>query len=119
LQEEVAQLSSSVDASVNKTSARINRMIHSDEADEDEWKQFSKEFTSIHQDFVDRLISKYGSFTSGEMRLVSLLKMNLSSKEIANILRVSDEGIKKARYRLRKKLNLETGQDLAATILAI
>jgi len=114
LQEEVAQLSSSVDASVNKTSARINRMIHSDEADEDEWKQFSKEFTSIHQDFVDRLISKYGSFTSGEMRLVSLLKMNLSSKEIANILRVSDE-----RYRLRKKLNLETGQDLAATILAI
>ena len=34
--------------------------------------------------------------------------MNLSSKEIANILNISPEGIKKARYRLRKKLGIST-----------
>ena len=119
LEEEVAQLSSSVDASVTKTSARISRMIQHDTLDESEWVQFSKEFSSVHQGFVDRLITKYGSFTSGEMRLVSLLKMNLSSKEIANILRVSDEGIKKARYRLRKKLSLDSGDDLSGIILSI
>jgi len=94
-------------------------MIQIDGADEDEWQQFSKEFTSVHQGFVDNIQKKYGSFTSGEMRLVSLLKMNLSSKEIANILRVSDEGIKKARYRLRKKMKLESRDDLSGVILAL
>ena len=119
LEEEVSRLSSSIDGSITTATSRISRMIKSDSDDEDEWRQFSKEFTSVHQDFVDRLVEKYGSFTSGEMRLVSLLKMNLSTKEIANILRVSDEGIKKARYRLRKKLGLASGDDLAAIILAI
>ena len=119
LEEEIAQLSSSVDATVTKTSARISRMIQIDGSDEDEWQQFSKEFSSVHQDFVDNIQKKYGSFTSGEMRLISLLKMNLSSKEIANILRVSDEGIKKARYRLRKKMKLQSGDDLSGVILAL
>ena len=54
-----------------------------------------------------------------KMRLVSLLKKNLSSKQIASILRVSDEGIKKARYRLRKKMVLESGQDLQGLILLL
>jgi DNA-binding CsgD family transcriptional regulator len=44
------------------------------------------------------------------MRLIALLKMNLSSKEIADILGISADGIKKARYRLRKKMNLEDSQ---------
>ena len=119
LEEEVSRLSSSIDGSITTATCRISRMIKSDSDDEDEWSQFSKEFTSVHQDFVDRLVEKYGSFTSGEMRLVSLLKMNLSSKEIANILRVSDEGIKKSRYRLRKKMNLNSEDDLAAIVLSI
>lgn len=119
LEEEVTQLSSSIDDSVNKATARITRMIRSDSDDEAEWRQFSKEFSSIHQEFVDRLVDRYGSFTQSEMRLVSLLKMNLTSKEIANILRVSDEGIKKARYRLRKKMGLESKQDLGEVILSI
>lgn len=62
----------------------------------------------MHQDFLDRLKDRYGSFSKGEMRLIALLKMNLSSKDIANTLRISDNGIKKARYRLRKKLQLDS-----------
>jgi len=50
----------------------------------------------------------YPEVSNNDLRLMSLLKMNLSSKEIANILNISVEGVKKARYRLRKKLNLNT-----------
>ena len=45
--------------------------------------------------------------------------MNLSSKEIANILNISQEGIKKARYRLRKKLNITTKESLQDVVLSI
>lgn len=50
----------------------------------------------------------YPEVSNNDLRLMSLLKLNLSSKEIANILNISVEGVKKARYRLRKKLNLNT-----------
>jgi len=119
LEEEVTALKSSVDDTVNRTSRRISRMIHQDTADDDEWSQFSEEFSSIHQGFLDELISRYGKLSQSELRLASLLKMNLTSKDIANILRISDEGIKKARYRLRKKMGLESGDDLQGILIAI
>ena len=119
LEEQVVALKSSVDTSVAKTSQRISRMIHNDALDEDEWAQFAKEFSSIHQDFITAITKRYGTFSQSEMRLASLLKMNLTSKDIANILRISDEGIKKARYRLRKKLGLESGDDLQGILVGI
>jgi len=45
--------------------------------------------------------------------------MNLSSKEIANMLNISDDGIKKARYRLRKKLNLDHENDFQGFLHSI
>ena len=50
---------------------------------------------------------------------MALLKMNLSSKEIANILNISPEGIKKARYRLRKKLDIPTEDSLQDIVLSL
>ena len=50
---------------------------------------------------------------------MALLKMNLTSKEIANILNISNDGIKKARYRLRKKLNLSTEESLQEIVIAL
>ncbi len=47
------------------------------------------------------------------------MKMNLTSKEIANILNISNDGIKKARYRLRKKLDLETKDSLEEFVMAL
>jgi len=50
---------------------------------------------------------------------MALLKMNLSSKEIANILNISNDGIKKARQRLRKKLGIPSEQSLEVIVIAI
>lgn len=112
LEEEVSDLKSSVDVTVSKTSQRISRMIGYDTSDDQEWEQFGKEFSSIHSSFLERLKEQYGKFSKSEMRLISLLKMNLSSKEIANTLRISDDGVKKARYRLRKKMGINSSIDI-------
>ena len=93
-------------------------MIHSDSLDDKEWDQFGKEFSSIHQEFLDRLKSQYGDFSKNDLRLIALLKMNLSSKDIANTLRISPDGVKKARYRLRKKLDLESSVDIQDFLLS-
>ncbi len=53
------------------------------------------------------------------MRLISLLKMNLSSGDIATILGISQDSLRVARYRLRKKLNLEQGENLSAFFQAL
>jgi DNA-binding CsgD family transcriptional regulator len=50
---------------------------------------------------------------------MALLKMNLSSKEIANILNITPEGIKKARYRLRKKMNISSDESLQDQIISL
>ncbi|MCB0427824.1 MAG: sigma-70 family RNA polymerase sigma factor, partial [Mangrovimonas sp.] len=44
---------------------------------------------------------------------------NMSTKEIANILNISVEGVKKARYRLRKKLDLTTDDSLHEQIIKL
>lgn len=110
LQSEIESLRTNVDSTVNKTSNRITRKIKRDIANDNQWEQFSSEFSTIHQGFLQTLVSKHGSFSKSEIRLISLLKMNLNSKEIASILGISPDGIKKARYRLRLKMNLEDSQ---------
>ena len=112
LEQEIGSLKSSADSTVSSTSDKVSRMINSDQLDDKEWEQFSKEFSSIHQDFMDRLKSQYGDFSNYEWRLISLLKMNLSTKDIANIFRISSNGVKKARYRLRKKIDLASEMDI-------
>lgn len=112
LEDQVKSLKSTGDDQVRRTSQRLSRMINHDNREDEEWEQFVQSFTSVHQGFIDGLIRKHGPLSKNDLRLVSLLKMNLSSKDIANTLRISPEGIKKARYRLRKKLALDSSKEL-------
>ena len=83
------------------------------------WEQFSNQFTETHPQFFMRLKNKNPELTRNELRLSALIKMNLSNKEVASILNVSDEAVKKARYRLKKKLDLEEGENIEGYLMAI
>ena len=98
---------------------QLIRTINFDLKDDNNWENFSKYFQQVHKDFNSNVKQKFPKVTPNELRLMSLLKMNLSSKEIANILNISQEGIKKARYRLRKKLNITTEDSLQDLVLSL
>lgn len=98
---------------------QLIRSINFDLQDDNNWENFSRYFEEVHKDFNSNVKSKYPQVTSNELRLLALLRMNLSSKEIANILNISPEGIKKARYRLRKKLDLTTEDSLQDLVLTL
>lgn len=103
----------------NHSLQKVINKIDINQNDDDSWTGFRTRFLAVHSDFETNVKSRFPKVSANEMRLMALLKMNLSSKEIANILNISNEGIKKARYRLRKKLELETGESLEELVLGL
>jgi DNA-binding CsgD family transcriptional regulator len=73
---------------------------------DEDWQEFKELFDGVHRGLREKLNAKYQNLTLAEQRLFLLMKLNMSTKEIANILGVSPESVKKARYRLKKKLSL-------------
>ncbi len=96
---------------------QLIKSINFDLKDDNNWENFSKYFQEVHKDFNYNVKQKFPDITTNELRLMSLLKMNLSSKEIANILNISPDGVKKARYRLRKKINITSEESLEDLVL--
>ncbi|TPN82834.1 tetratricopeptide repeat protein [Aquimarina algicola] len=98
--------------SEQKLYKKLVQTINFDLKDDDNWENFRKYFEEIHEDFYSTIKKKYPTITAKELRLIALLKLNLTSKEIGTLLNISADGVKKARYRLRKKMNLTTKESL-------
>lgn len=73
------------------------------------WEAIKARMNGIHADFLALLTDKHPSLTKNELKLCSLMKLNLSTKETAQILHISPGGVEKRRYRLRKKFGLDSG----------
>ncbi len=81
-------------------------------AQEEDWVEFQKVFEEIHVDFFSNLKKEFPDLTPTELRLSALLKLNLCSKDIATIMGISPDSLRVSRYRLRKKLDLESGVNI-------
>lgn len=68
----------------------------------------------INNEFYKNLKSRFSSLTASDLRLCAMLKLQLSSKEMASVLNISSKSVDMNRYRLRKKLTLEGETDLVA-----
>lgn len=75
-------------------------------------KTFEIQMDELHQDFFKKLKEQFPGLSSNDLRLCAYLKIGLSSKEIADILHILPSSAYISRSRLRKKLNLETEEDL-------
>ncbi|MBE9668169.1 tetratricopeptide repeat protein [Mucilaginibacter boryungensis] len=79
---------------------------------DDTWNEFKKLFTKVHGGFFTRLRSTYPYLTDTDMRMLSLVKLGLNNREMANMLGITVEGIKKSKQRLRKKMQLSPEVDI-------
>jgi len=91
---------------------KLLRSLSEEEKLNDEWEQFSIHFNNVHGDFLIKLSEKYPSLKAHELKLCAYLRMNLTSKEIAQLMSISVRGVEISRYRLRKKLNIPTETNL-------
>ncbi len=85
--------------------------------DDDNWEMFRRNLDRMDEKFFVKLQNAYPSLTSADLRFCALLRMNLSTKEIANTLNLTTRGVESARYRLRKKFGLEASESLSGFII--
>ncbi|RLD86713.1 MAG: hypothetical protein DRJ09_11535 [Bacteroidetes bacterium] len=83
------------------------------------WDEFEKVFKNIHSGFYKKLIEVCPDITSSEIKIAALLKLNLTTKEIAAITYKSEGGIKTTRYRLRQKLKLSSDEKLIPFLMQL
>lgn len=80
--------------------------------DETYLQRLMESLTSNHPGFQQRIAEKYPNITKAETTLACLIKLNLSSEEITTAMSISKSGLIKARYRLRKRLGVESSAEL-------
>jgi len=108
LKEEVAKIKSSVnDHETRQDLNKLSLMITQDLSIDRDREKFQMHINEQNSNFIYRISEAFPSITENEKRLAVLLRLNLSSKEIASILNISTKSVEMNRYRLRKKLKVD------------
>jgi tetratricopeptide (TPR) repeat protein len=76
------------------------------------WEEFEIRFKEVHTEFYNNLHHKHPDLTPNEVKICAFLRLNMSTKEISAITHQSINSLNMARFRLRKKLTLEKGENL-------
>lgn len=91
---------------------KMIKVINDAEKMDNDWENFVYHFDKAHNSFTMNLKQKFPKLTANELKLCTFLKLNLSTKEIAQLMNISLRGVELSRYRLRKKLELPTETSL-------
>ncbi|MCU0370314.1 MAG: tetratricopeptide repeat protein [Bacteroidales bacterium] len=118
----IAQRLNEVLGKLSEEDARILKGIIKElnnTVEDDTWVEFEVRFKEVHSNFYTRLSNQFPDLTAQELRLCAFLKLNMTNKEIAAITYQSTESLKTARYRLRKKLEIDRDENLVAFLTRI
>ena len=99
--------------------SKLHKSIVKEVNTDKSWKDLEKHIKNVHFDFLKRLKEKYPTISPRELDLSTYLLMNMSTKEIAEIMNISNGGVELARYRLRKKLGLNKKENLIGFLMSI
>jgi DNA-binding CsgD family transcriptional regulator len=94
-------------------------LLNDAEKNSDNWDKFASHFDEINNDFLKKLKSRFPTLTPTDLKVCAYLQLQLSTKEIAQLLAISVRGVEIKRYRIRKKLQLQKEQSMTAFLNAI
>ena len=80
---------------------------------EEGWLNFKQLFDASFPGYLKRVIKRYPELTKGEHRLMCFLRLQMSNKDIAIMLGVGQNAVQQLQRRTRRKLNIETSEELA------
>ncbi len=72
------------------------------------WREFFTHFEEVHPDFLNSIQSRYG-ITQNDLKICAFLRMNLSNKDICQLMNVNPNTIRVNIHRIKKKLDVPTG----------
>jgi len=93
---------------LNHLKRQLKKGIHSEE----DWGLFKHYFEEVNPDFFPNLLRINHKITPAELKLAALIKLKFNIKETASLLNISPDSVKSTRYVLRKKLGLQTNDNI-------
>jgi DNA-binding CsgD family transcriptional regulator len=106
---EALQQEKSTETKMNKADlVGVLKLLENSIVDDTSWEEFKLRFESLNPHFHSNIKALHPDLSKSEMRLLTLIKIDYSQKEIANILNIEPESVKKAKSRVRKKLNISS-----------
>jgi DNA-binding NarL/FixJ family response regulator len=81
-----------------------------------EWNTFEAYFEKVHPGFFVQLKKRCPRLTESELRLCAFLRMGMTNAQVASMLNIMPSSLKKSRFRIRKKLELDTADSLEDTL---
>ncbi len=106
IQKSLEEISQNSDPAFRKNAKKIIREINQNINLDADWEQFKLHFEKVNSDFFQNLKTDFPQLTKGDLKICAYIRINLSSKEIAQMLNITLGGVNKKLYRLRKKLNI-------------
>lgn len=117
IKEKVQELAKQDDpGSVQHSVSQILRQIDTFLKDDSDWQKSESYFNNIYDGLLDRLKASYPSLSKTDLKLCVYIKLNLSTKEIADLMNISPRSVEMARYRLRKKLGLPPEASISSVL---
>jgi DNA-binding CsgD family transcriptional regulator len=83
---------------------------------EADWENFKRMFEKIYPDFFRSLKEKAPTITVAEQRMAALIRLDISSKQMASMLGVSVDSVHKTKQRLRQRLHVTDETNLGKTL---
>ncbi len=108
-----------LDESTKTKFVKLKKSVNKEVNPDKNWSELEKHLKNVHFEFLKRLKGKFPAISTRELDLSTYLLMNMSTKEIAEIMNISGPGVELARYRLRKKLNLNNKENLTGFMMSI
>lgn len=92
--------------------AKILSSVKTNRSLKNEWNNFNKYFGNVHADFFEKLSKLPVELTTHEKRVCSLIKLNLSNREMATLLNIENRSVVMIKYRIKKKLSIPEETDI-------
>jgi len=86
---------------------------------EEDWVKFKALFEKIYPGFFIKLKEKFPEITLAEQRMAALIRLRLTTKQMATMLGISSDSVHKTRQRLRQRLQLSTESSLEEIVTTI
>lgn len=93
----------------DKLLKKINQLFDNEEY----WREFQIKFTNMHPDFFKKIQNDFPNLTKKDIDFLILAKLNLSNKEISNLIAISYESVISKKYLIRKKMGIGSDNELS------
>ncbi len=83
----------------------------------EDWESYKIEFEQNCPGYISWVLSIGPGMTQGELRTACMIRLGLTSREIARAQNIGVYGVSQSRYRLRKRLGLSTRDSIEQVLL--